>query len=124
MRQAIWESVRSGTRDAIAEVVPRVRVGCEATGGTIRLVAAGDTVEMVLTELVLDICDADRAGTFGRLKSCDHCRWVFYDTSKSRTGRWCSMQACGGREKAKAYRRRRSSDRRSAATSAPRDVVR
>ena len=105
-------------------MVPGVRVGCEATGGAIRLVAAGDTVEAVVTELVLDICDADRAGTFGRLKSCDHCRWVFYDTSKSRTGRWCSMQACGGREKAKAYRRRRSSDRRAAATSAPREVVR
>ena len=124
VREAIWDSVRSGTRDAIAEVVPGVRVGCEATGGTIRLVAAGDTVEAMVTELVLDICDADRAGTFGRLKSCDHCRWVFYDTSKSRTGRWCSMQACGGREKAKAYRRRRSSDRRAAATSAPREVVR
>ena len=70
VREAIWESVRSGTRDAIAAVVPGVRVGCEATGGTIRLVAAGDTVETVVTELVLDICDADRAGTFGRLKSC------------------------------------------------------
>ena len=111
VREAIWEGVRSGTREAIAVLVPSGRVGCEATGGTIRLVAAGDTVEAVVTGLVLDICDADRAGSFGRLKSCAHCRWLFYDTSKNRTGRWCSMRACGGREKAKAYRRRRSSDR-------------
>ena len=48
----------------IAEAVPGVRVGCEATGGAIRLVAAGDTFEAVVTELVLEICDADRAGTF------------------------------------------------------------
>jgi predicted RNA-binding Zn ribbon-like protein len=123
VRDAIWESVRSGTREPIAGVVPGVRVGCEASGGTIRLVATGDTVEAVVTELVLDICDADRAGTFGRLKSCDHCRWVFYDTSKNRTGRWCSMQACGGREKAKAYRRRRSSDGRAPGTSALREPV-
>jgi predicted RNA-binding Zn ribbon-like protein len=84
-------------------------------------VAAGDTVETVLTELVLDICGADRAGTFGRLVVRPLPLGLL--TSKSRTGRWCSMQACGGREKAKAYRRRRSSDRRRA-TSAPREVVR
>jgi len=124
VRDAIWESVRSGTREPIAGVVPSVHVGCEATGGTIRLVAAGDTVEAVVTELVLDICEADRAGTFGRLKSCDHCRWVFYDTSKNRTGRWCSMQACGGREKAKAYRRRRSSGRRPPSSSVLPEAIR
>jgi len=121
VREAIWDSVRSGTRDAIAVLVPSVRVGCEAAGGTLRLVAAGDAVEAVVSEVVLDICAAERAGTFARLKSCDHCRWVFYDTSKNRTGRWCSMQACGGREKAKAYRRRRSSDRLTPARSAPRE---
>jgi len=121
VREAIWDSVRSGRRDAIAVLVPSVRIGCEATGGTLRLVAAGDSVEAVVTELVLDICEADRSGAFARLKSCDHCRWVFYDTSKNRTGRWCSMHACGGREKAKAYRRRRSSDRLTPAMSAPRE---
>ena len=124
VREAIWQSVRSGTREPIAGAVPGVQVCCEATGGTLRLVAAGDTVEAVVTELVLDICDADRRGTFGRLKSCAHCRWVFYDTSKNRTGRWCSMQACGGREKAKAYRRRRSSDRGAAATPAQPEAAR
>jgi predicted RNA-binding Zn ribbon-like protein len=116
VREAIWESVRSGTREPVAAAAPQVRVCCEATSGTIHLVAAGDTVEAVVAELVLHICEADRAGTFGRLKSCDHCRWVFYDTSKNRTGRWCSMQACGGREKAKAYRRRRSGDHRAPGT--------
>jgi predicted RNA-binding Zn ribbon-like protein len=108
LREAIWQSVCTATRDPIAVVVPQLRVRCEAGDGTVRLVPSGDTVESVVAELVLRICDADRSGTFGRLKSCDHCRWVFFDTSKNRTGRWCSMQACGSREKAKAYRRRRT----------------
>jgi predicted RNA-binding Zn ribbon-like protein len=112
VRDAIWESVRSGSREPIASAVPRVQLACVATDGTVRLASADDTVEAVLAELVLHICEADRAGTYCRLKSCDHCRWVFYDTSRNRTGRWCSMQACGGREKAKAYRRRTSGDRR------------
>jgi predicted RNA-binding Zn ribbon-like protein len=130
LRDAIWESVRSGSGAPIAAAVPGVRLGCVATGGTVRLVSSGDTFEALVAELVLHICEADRAGTFGRLKSCDHCRWVFYDTSKNRTGRWCSMQACGGREKAKAYRRRRSSERpapgagRTAPTANPREAVR
>ncbi len=109
VRDAIWESVRTRTREPIVAAVPQVLVRCEARDGTVRLVpSTGGTVEGVVADLVLRICDADRVGMFGRLKSCDHCRWIFYDTSRNRTGRWCSMQACGGREKAKSYRRRRS----------------
>ena len=35
-----------------------------------------------------------------RLKSCPGCRWLFFDTSRNRSRRWCSMQTCGGRDKA------------------------
>jgi predicted RNA-binding Zn ribbon-like protein len=50
---------------------------------------------------------ADR--TWPRMKVCrdDACRWAFYDTSKNRSGAWCSMAVCGNRAKARAYRRRR-----------------
>jgi len=32
-----------------------------------------------------------------RLKVCarDSCRWAFYDASRNRSGRWCSMSGCG-----------------------------
>jgi predicted RNA-binding Zn ribbon-like protein len=48
-------------------------------------------------------------GTWGRLKSCANatCGWAFYDRSKNRSGRWCSMEVCGNRMKTRAYRRRR-----------------
>lgn len=44
-------------------------------------------------------------GTWERLKICpgDHCGWAFYDHSRNRTGRWCSMSVCGGRAKARAH---------------------
>jgi predicted RNA-binding Zn ribbon-like protein len=47
-------------------------------------------------------------GTWERLKICpgDHCGWAFYDHSRNRTGRWCSMSVCGGRAKARAHYRR------------------
>jgi predicted RNA-binding Zn ribbon-like protein len=47
-------------------------------------------------------------GTWPRLKVCRNCEWAFYDTSKNRSGSWCSMQLCGNRLKTRAYRRRRA----------------
>jgi len=48
-------------------------------------------------------------GTWGRLKSCANggCAWAFYDRSRNRSGRWCSMEVCGNRTKTRAYRRRK-----------------
>jgi predicted RNA-binding Zn ribbon-like protein len=36
----------------------------------------------------------------------DRCVLVFYDTTKNKRRRWCSMQACGSRAKSAAYYRR------------------
>src|SRR5256885_5523159 len=40
-------------------------------------------------------------GTWARLKACrnDQCQKAFYDTSKNRSGAWCSMAGCGSRLK-------------------------
>jgi predicted RNA-binding Zn ribbon-like protein len=59
--------------------------------------------------LALGIAFAARAdGTFARLKACPHarCGWAFYDTSRNRSGQWCSMRICGNRTKGEAFRRR------------------
>jgi predicted RNA-binding Zn ribbon-like protein len=47
-------------------------------------------------------------GTWSRLKACRNhrCRWAFYDESRNRSARWCSMQLCGNRTKTRAYRAR------------------
>lgn len=48
-------------------------------------------------------------GTWSRLKVCrsDTCRWAFYDSSRNRSGSWCTMAICGNRMKGRAFRRRR-----------------
>ncbi len=47
-------------------------------------------------------------GTWLRLKCCalPSCRWTYYDSSRSRTKKWCSMQTCGSRHKAREYYKR------------------
>jgi predicted RNA-binding Zn ribbon-like protein len=43
-----------------------------------------------------------------RVKECpgEDCGWVFLDTSRNGTRRWCSMGSCGSREKMRRYRAR------------------
>jgi predicted RNA-binding Zn ribbon-like protein len=44
-----------------------------------------------------------------RLKQCpapDGCGWLFYDTSKNQTRRWCSMRMCGNGAKARRFQQR------------------
>ena len=46
-----------------------------------------------------------------RLKLCndDSCRWVYFDRSKNHSSRWCSMESCGNRAKARRFRLKQSS---------------
>ena len=47
-----------------------------------------------------------------RLKLCENhdCRWVFYDTTRSRTRRWCA-DGCGNLIKVREFRRRKTRKR-------------
>ena len=41
-----------------------------------------------------------------RLKLCGSatCRWVFFDSSRNQSSRWCTMASCGNRAKARRFR--------------------
>jgi predicted RNA-binding Zn ribbon-like protein len=76
--------------------------------GEVRLSAHGDSVRDRLVELLLIIRDAQRDGTWERLKACanDECQWAFYDRSRNHGGTWCEMAACGNKLKNRAFRAR------------------
>ena len=61
-----------------------------------------------LAAIVAVVVEAQASGAWPRLKACRHetCGWLFYDGSRNRSSSWCSMQVCGGRAKARSYRRR------------------
>jgi predicted RNA-binding Zn ribbon-like protein len=84
-----------------------VAIGIDDDGGTWPVVLGrGVTGALGLVMAIVHETRAD--GTWRRLKACPghHCGWAFYDRSVSQTSTWCSMKVCGGREKARAYRRR------------------
>jgi predicted RNA-binding Zn ribbon-like protein len=76
--------------------------------GAVRLGAHGKAVRDRLVELLLIIRDAQRDGTWARLKACanDECQWAFYDRSRNHGGTWCEMAACGNKLKNRAFRAR------------------
>ncbi len=44
-----------------------------------------------------------------RVCASDSCDWLFIDTSKNHSRRWCNMKSCGNREKARRYYSRKKS---------------
>jgi predicted RNA-binding Zn ribbon-like protein len=74
--------------------------------------AAG--VSGALGRLVAIVNDSIAQGTWSRLKACrePECEWAFYDHTKNRSGAWCTMQACGNRAKARAFRERHAAPAR------------
>jgi len=77
---------------------------------SLSLSPGSDGFDGVCEQILALIVQAVNDGTWYRLKACheSNCRWVFYDASKNHSGRWCSMTVCGSRDKARAFRKRRS----------------
>jgi len=85
---------------------PALQIG---PGGQISLRAEPvGPLDAGLVTLLLAIRDAQRDGTWQRLKACGNpdCRWAFYDRSHSRAGAWCDMATCGNRIKNRRLRQR------------------
>ena len=74
-----------------------------------KLEARASGIDATIGAVLVQVYAAMENGTWDRLKACrrDSCRWAFYDLARNRSGKWCSMQTCGNREKAKHYRERR-----------------
>jgi predicted RNA-binding Zn ribbon-like protein len=79
-------------------------------GGGIELWADGSGGLGAVGRLLLIVRDAQRDGTWGRLKACRNpdCHWAFYDRSHAGRGAWCDMAVCGNRIKNRNLRSRRS----------------
>jgi predicted RNA-binding Zn ribbon-like protein len=77
--------------------------------GEVRVGAQGDSVRDRLLEVLLIIRDAQRDGSWSRLKACanDECQWAFYDRARNHGGTWCDMATCGNKLKNREFRARR-----------------
>ncbi|WBB58313.1 CGNR zinc finger domain-containing protein [Streptomyces sp. WMMC500] len=63
--------------------------------------SSGSRVEDALSVIAADAIDIISGERAGRLALCASptCQAAFFDTSQSRTRRWCEMNTCGNRQK-------------------------
>lgn len=98
-------------RDADAEAVAHARlVRDRAGGGLVEAWALGECLAGPLWPLAHGIVRLLVDGPLDRLQACPGCGWLFLDTSRNRSRRWCSMDTCGARDKMQRYYRRRRAD--------------
>ena len=65
----------------------------------------GVDLERVLWPVVRDAAELLVSGELRRVGKCcgESCDWLYLDTSRNRSRRWCDMQACGNRAKARRH---------------------
>jgi predicted RNA-binding Zn ribbon-like protein len=101
--------VDAGAVGVLNRAAERAKLGVRfgADGGAVLQLAAGG-VDGAIGGVLAAVHAGMGEGTWGRLKVCANggCAWAFYDRSRNRSSRWCSMTVCGNRTKTRAYRRR------------------
>jgi predicted RNA-binding Zn ribbon-like protein len=62
--------------------------------------------ELAVWALAISASELMTSEAVDRVRACDNpeCRWLFLDTSKNHTRRWCDMKVCGNRMKARRFK--------------------
>jgi predicted RNA-binding Zn ribbon-like protein len=68
----------------------------------------GNRAELPVWLLAQSAAELVTSGTLARVSACgvDTCRWLFLDTSRNHSRRWCDMKICGNRMKARRFHAR------------------
>jgi predicted RNA-binding Zn ribbon-like protein len=93
----------------LAEALPHARI--REHHGVFDWIWEGtpDALDRMLWPLARSAADLLTSVELARVRLCagENCGWLFIDTSKNRTRRWCSMSDCGNRAKVRRFRARR-----------------
>jgi predicted RNA-binding Zn ribbon-like protein len=72
--------------------------------------AQADTILMAVADSAAELLTSD---SLPRVRQCGglNCGWLFLDTTRNRSRRWCDMKDCGNRAKVRRYRQRQAVQR-------------
>jgi predicted RNA-binding Zn ribbon-like protein len=86
----------------------RSRIAAAGDHYALKVEASGDDLLSPLAPIVKSAVDLLTSPHVDRVRTCaaDTCEWLFLDTTKNRTRRWCDMKVCGNREKVRRFRNR------------------
>jgi predicted RNA-binding Zn ribbon-like protein len=66
-----------------------------------------ESLDAVLCPIIYSAGELLLSEELAQVKECPGCGWLFLDTSKNRSRRWCSMNTCGARDKMRRYHKKR-----------------
>jgi predicted RNA-binding Zn ribbon-like protein len=102
---AAWDALNQ----ALAEARYHNRLVAVADGFAWRW-STGTRLDWPLWPIACSASDLLTSPDWQRIRQCaaEDCSWLFVDTSRNGRRRWCDMQECGNRAKARRYYRRRT----------------
>jgi predicted RNA-binding Zn ribbon-like protein len=104
--------VRSAWLDALnqelAGAMARSQVVPTDSGFTWLWAQGGKALDSMLWPVARSAADLLTEGPISTIRVCEGraCGWLFLDTSRNRTRRWCDMKICGNRAKARRHHQR------------------
>lgn len=96
---------------ALSQAMAHSRIVAAADGFRWDWLGGEAALERPLWPLARSAADLLTSGELVRVRECegDTCNWLFVDTSKNHSRRWCQMKDCGNRAKARRhYHRQRA----------------
>ncbi|HEX6365964.1 MAG TPA: CGNR zinc finger domain-containing protein [Agromyces sp.] len=104
------EDVRTPDIDLVNLYAAMPDVPPSLAGGSLQAGRSVQTVGQALSSIARDAVDLFDPANAGRIRECSgsDCTFLYLDTSRAATRRWCSMQRCGNRAKVRAHRARRA----------------
>ncbi|URN02799.1 CGNR zinc finger domain-containing protein [Actinomadura madurae] len=86
----------------------KMRLPVDTETGPALTTTSGDVLSDALGQIATAYHAAAIRGDWSRVRRCpaSDCAWVFWDSSKNASRRWCSMRVCGNRAKTRAFAER------------------
>ncbi len=109
-RSAPDESDMDVLRDEISVAKSHQRLVRAGSGFVWTWDRSENALDSLLWRVSQSAADLLTSADLQKLRQCsgDECGWMFLDTSRNRTRRWCDMKDCGNRAKVRRFRRRES----------------
>ncbi len=94
---------------ALAEAMAHTCIVPEVDGFTWQWANEEQALDRVLWPVVRSAADILTSQEVDAVHICasDDCNWLFFDTSKNHSRRWCDMKGCGNRAKARRHYERK-----------------
>ncbi len=120
-REALFRTLRSAVQvqrpasddlavlnRVLSEALARIGIAPEGQGFTWTWRDPSPTPELILWRVATSAAELLVSSDLDRVRVCadERCGWLFLDTSRNRSRRWCSMKDCGNRAKARRHYQR------------------